>query len=594
MMHKLLRAQLRKLGLSTRRLPATPVQWTALLESIEGAYEAADRERRALEESTTSASAETRELYERMRVSTEERYRNLFEHANDIIYTVDLEGRFTTLNRAAELAVGYDRSELIGKHYSMIVAPEYVDLVAEMTRRKVTGRGPVHRYEIDIIDRSGVRRTVELNTRLVTRDGRPQEVLGLARDVSERREEERQLRHVAEHDLLTGLPNRLVLQRALQDALEGAQGGRPSVLAFVDLDNFKAVNDSLGHAAGDGVLLNVATMLRSRIRPGDILVRLGGDEFAILLRDTGADDALAVVDRLRVAVTESPFVARGQSFELGVSIGLCLIGAGDAPETVLAHADSAMYEAKNRGGNQVVLSGRPLRTVSGPLAPADTRLVHVVYEPVFRLADGSVAHYVARVIPSDQVSPGSSILVHRDREVIRTVIAALGREPAAVAFVALSPAGQDNSRLAGEILELLEQDSSIARRAGFLLRRETPGAGATDPTEWIARLRRAGARLAFRGLPSGLHQVLEGRLEPADLVTIDATALRSLALDPNRRALLSASLAILRDAGVELIAGSLREPADLTRVREFKIPLAHGPHLAPALDQPSWDGRLAA
>ena len=311
-MHRLLERQLRKIGLAPDHPPGTVEEWATLLEQVDKAYEETEQDRRLLERSMNLASEETRDIYERMRASTEERYRNLFEHANDIIYTVDLEGRFTTLNRAAELLVGYDRADLIGRHYGVIVAPEHIDLVAEMTRRKVTGTAAVHRYEIDIIDREGVRRTVELNTRLIMRDGKPDEVLGLARDVSERKEEERHLRHVAEHDPLTGLPNRLVLQRSLVDAIAAAETGRESALAFIDLDNFKVVNDSLGHAAGDTLLANVALMLRGRTRPGDLLVRLGGDEFAILLRDTGPEDAVAICDRLRDAIMEEPFFVGGR------------------------------------------------------------------------------------------------------------------------------------------------------------------------------------------------------------------------------------------------------------------------------------------
>ena len=132
----------------------------------------------------------------------------------------------------------------------------------------------------------------------------------------------RQLGYLAQHDPLTGLPNRRSLSEALERVVAHARRGTESVLFFLDLDNFKLVNDTLGHAAGDQLLTTIGQMLGEKLRDGDLLVRLGGDEFAILLEDTKMEPALLVAERIRATIEMFRFVREGRSFELGLSIGV--------------------------------------------------------------------------------------------------------------------------------------------------------------------------------------------------------------------------------------------------------------------------------
>jgi diguanylate cyclase (GGDEF)-like protein/PAS domain S-box-containing protein len=170
--------------------------------------------------------------------------------------------------------------------------------------------------------------------------------VGQFQDITERRSMEERLRQMADDDALTGLPNRRFLDRELELAVERGRGA----LLLIDLDGFKAVNDSLGHAAGDDVLTRVAVRLRARLRSTDLLARHGGDEFAVILPEATSDTAARVADDLADAVSEVEVVTLNDRLPISASVGTALIDGLDSPAEVLALADTAMYDRKRRAG----------------------------------------------------------------------------------------------------------------------------------------------------------------------------------------------------------------------------------------------------
>ncbi|GAC1611923.1 MAG: hypothetical protein NVS3B26_29620 [Mycobacteriales bacterium] len=235
---------------------------------------------------------------------------------------------------------------------------------------------------------------------------------------------------MAMRDPLTGLPNRLLIELEASRLLTGlAVGDRLPALLYVDLDHFKAVNDSLGHRAGDQVLIQVAQRLSSAVRPGDLVARLGGDEFAVLLNDTSAVEAQAIAERI-ILVTGAPFVVHDVPVYIGASVGIALAGDATAESTLsglevlLRHADAAMYRAKETGRGRVhrLVPGEPRRdptrraAVARRLGVALTEnALTVHYQPKINLRDGRVAEVEALARWTDpelgEVSPAEFIPV---------------------------------------------------------------------------------------------------------------------------------------------------------------------------------------
>lgn len=180
-------------------------------------------------------------------------------------------------------------------------------------------------------------------------------LIGSCYDITERKDHEEQLAYQAFHDPLTGLPNRRMLEVILPRLIEESEQGKPGALFFIDLDNFKLVNDTFGHHVGDSLLVELGHLIQKQLRSGDRLIRLGGDEFAVLLDGVQRKEAEAIASRLLESVSNYQFVTPQKSFNLFLSIGVAIISEKVDIEIIMSRADTAMYQAKERGGNQYVI-----------------------------------------------------------------------------------------------------------------------------------------------------------------------------------------------------------------------------------------------
>ncbi len=342
---------------------------------------------------------------------SEERYRDLFENANDVIFTHDLSGIITSVNRAGEVLSGYSRDELIGTSASRFLPEDQMEAAAAAMARLVSEEHVS--LEVDFATRDGHRRTMEISAKLVHEDGSPARVQGIARDVTERKRAEERIAFLVYHDKLTGLPGRAMFEELLGLALARASGTDAAVaVLYVDLDGFKLVNGSLGHARGDELLRQVAVRLRGVARETDLVARLGADEFLLLLAGLDAEEtpgpgrvwpgggalvAASVASRVNEAFRE-PFVVEGSEIYVTASIGVALQSADAAdPPTLIRHANAAMYQSKRAGpGGFVVFSAESVR----PFAELSfaTRLRKAVelerwtlhYQPIVDLMTGEV------------------------------------------------------------------------------------------------------------------------------------------------------------------------------------------------------------
>ena len=294
-----------------------------------------------------------RERAEEERRRAEEKYRSIFENAVEGIYQTSLDGRFVTANPAMARIFGYGSPEELINSVESIERQLFWDPERRNELVRLLGE---HGSVYDFVSR-GVRKDgkviwVSANTHVLY--GADGEVLGFEgtlEDITERKELEEQLHHQAFHDALTGLPNRLLFSDRLGQALARAER-RENLVAvlFMDLDNFKHVNDSLGHEAGDRLLVGVAERLRACLRPEDTAARLGGDEFTVLLEDVAdASDAARVAGRI-IEDLRVPFEVGGHEVLTAASIGIALDDRSrDRPADLMREADLAMYWAKSKG-----------------------------------------------------------------------------------------------------------------------------------------------------------------------------------------------------------------------------------------------------
>jgi diguanylate cyclase (GGDEF)-like protein/PAS domain S-box-containing protein len=279
---------------------------------------------------------------------------SIVESADDAILSVEADGRIATWNAGAQAMYGRTQEDVIGQRLDVLFADGYGDELPSLLESVLAG-DRVERFETVHKVLDGSRIDVWLTLSPISSGGSIVGASVIARDIRDRKRLEEELAHQALHDSLTGLPNRVLFRDRLRQSLHGhpdlkrAATGRHAVL-FVDLDNFKVINDTLGHQAGDELLVAVAARLRDTLRGSDTAARLGGDEFTILLAniDSGSQASAAadrILDELR-----RPFDLGGHEVVVSASIGIAFGEAGaDDPDDLLRAADTALYEAKGHG-----------------------------------------------------------------------------------------------------------------------------------------------------------------------------------------------------------------------------------------------------
>ncbi|HEX7385720.1 MAG TPA: EAL domain-containing protein [Castellaniella sp.] len=330
--------------------------------------------------------------------------RQILDSSSDAFVGMDAQGLITEWNRAAETMFGWDRSEALGQRVSDTIVPAGHRRAHENGFRHYLSTGKARSIGepclVSAVRRDGSEFPVELTRWTLERSGVTQ-FYSFIRDVTERERRKQLLEKQAYYDDLTGLPNRRLLLARLETLLVRVDGHSAAVeeglaTLFVDLDHFKRINDSLGHSAGDRVLVLVSERLRSAVRPADIVGRLSGDEFLVLCPGvTTFDDACSIADRIFAAI--APAVDLGtDSVFLTASIGVALASQDDDAETLLGAADNAMYHAKVDGrGHSVLFDPEMRREISSRLRLENElrvalaeRQLRVYYQPIVS-ADGA-------------------------------------------------------------------------------------------------------------------------------------------------------------------------------------------------------------
>lgn len=536
---------------------------------------------------------------------SESRFLDIIEAAHDLVWSVDCDGRWTYLNRSATQIYGRTPADLIGHPFAEIARPDHAEQDLKALRDVLKGI-EITRHETAHVHRDGSVRHLSFNMKpRLDDDWNVIGAMGTARDVTEQKRYQRQLEHLAEHDALTGLFNRPYFERELERAVEEArERGRVCGLLYIDLDNFKYVNDTSGHAAGDRLLVEVAVMQQTRIRTGDVLARFGGDEFTVLLRDVDGPRLRQIADSFRDLFQNHVFFQSEHAFDIRVSIGASLITAAvQSGSEALGQADLACAAAKARGRNQVHIYDVSELAKAHMVADIGwSRKIHdalerqgfvLWYQPIQSTLDGSVHQYEVLLRLVDERSgavslPGAFLpaaerlgLMHLiDRWVMTAAIEALG---------AAHAAGR-NCRFAINLSGRSLQDRELAPRVRAALARFAvpPEALTFEVTESVAisriadvkwlmdELRSVGCQFALDDFGSGFSSYGYLKNLPVDYLKIDGSFVQNMVRDPVDQVMVQSMNQIAHALGKKTIAEFVEDAATLQLLRSYGIDYVQG------------------
>ncbi|MDT0308266.1 diguanylate cyclase, partial [Streptomyces sp. DSM 44917] len=521
-------------------------------------------------------------------------FRSLVQGSSDVIMIAAPSGTLRYVSPAATGVYGRDPALLTGTELSALIHPDDLGRVRSELRRFLSAPAAAEqatRIECRVRHGAGHWLNVESTVK------RHEDGLILnSRDVTERVRLQAQLQHSASHDALTDLPNRALFTERVRMAIGGARGGAPdAAVLYIDLDGFKAVNDSAGHQAGDELLVQAAQRLRDSVRTGDTTARLGGDEFAALIVGEPGGESLRrdvrfleIAERVRAAISR-PYLVDGRRLRVAASVGVAFAEAGTAPAALIRRADLAMYRAKQAGKGRVELYAPhhqppregPARRAPRPAAedrgPGEYALLH---QPVVDLADGRVAAVCAR--PRRPGRPGAGTPAgEAPGWLLEQAVADAARRHREGLTAPVSVRVRAD-RLADPALGGVGLEALLGRHGlppgGLIV--ELPEAGAAlASAELRARLSdlgRLGVGLALGGFGSGGTSAAALHRLPVSLLRLDGELVEGLLESPALGTIAAGLLRMAADLGIDSLAGGVDLPAQAAALRALGCRRAQG------------------
>jgi diguanylate cyclase (GGDEF)-like protein/PAS domain S-box-containing protein len=538
----------------------------------------------------------------------EARFRALAEHASDLVSIVRADGTIRYASPSHQHILGYTAARMQRGKLWEFVHPEDARRVQEAFRSMRPRAGVVEVTEIRMRHAHGVWRTVEVigNNRLA--DPTVRGFVLNARDITERKAFEEQLHHQAFHDPLTGLPNRALFAERLDHALaRAARHGRTAAVLFLDLDRFKVVNDSLGHEAGDRVLVTVAARLKECVRGEDTVARFGGDEFAILLAELAdASAAVRLAERI-IATLDHPFRLGAHDIATATSIGIVRSTPAHTAADLLRDADVALYQAKakGRGRYEVFDETMNARAHARLELEAELRLALergefvVYYQPKVELATGRFAGMEALVRWQSPrrglVPPGLFIPVAEETGLIRPLAqwvfteacrrarrwnAALPASAAVVVSVNLSARQFAQPLLVDDVARALRESGADPRHVQVEITESVAMGDAEATVETLARLKALGLQLAIDDFGTGYSSLAYLKRFPIDVLKIDRAFIRGLRPAGEDASIVSAVVSLGRALRLSVVAEGVETAEEAAHLRELGCELGQGYYFA--------------
>jgi len=532
------------------------------------------------------------------------------EQTADAVVITDRDGIIQYVNPAFEITTGYSRDDAVGATPRILKSDVHE---AEFYQRLWTTICDGEVFADVFVNRrkdGSLYYEEKTITPLKNDQGAVTHFIATGKDITERMQIQERLRYLAHHDLLTGLPNRVLFNDRLEHALSlTREKDRTISLLFLDLDRFKIINDTRGHAAGDRTLQILATRLQQSVRKGDTIARLGGDEFGVILEGLGGAENVAPIARKLLQVLSNPLTLDDQDYVLSGSIGISVYPHdGSDAETLLKHADIAMYRAKERGRNTYQFYSPDMGVRASQRLSLETSLHQALardefslcYQPQVDITTGEIVAAEALLrwrhpdlgsvapavfIPALEdtgmiVSVGEWVLRTACNEArrwqdlagrpIRVAVNLSARQFDAAGFGDIVDKVLIESGLAPPLLELEVTESLIIQDSPNIV-------------ETFMALDAIGVRLALDDFGTGYSSLSSLKRFPVDAIKIDRSFIRDVPSDADDAAIVRAIIAMAASLKTEVIAEGVESEEQLTFLRKHKCSLAQGTCFSPPL-----------
>ncbi|GIJ69297.1 bifunctional diguanylate cyclase/phosphodiesterase [Virgisporangium ochraceum] len=534
----------------------------------------------------------------------EHRFRSLVRNSTDVISIHNHEGQLTYVSPGIETLLGVTPDEILGSGGGLLVHPDDLPAFASAMAPAYAAPGATARAEARFRRADGSWRWLQVHSTNFFNDPDIQGMVNNTRDVTEARKYQKELAHQATHDDLTGLVNRTLFARLADETLATDTPDR-TVMVLVDLDDFKLINDRLGHAVGDALLRDVGARLRNGLRPQDTVARLGGDEFAVLLRDVEPDERMAIARRI-VGELERPVTADGYDLLVRASVGVAA-GAPDASAAeLLRRADLAMYVAKNRGRGRCVEFDQGMdvraqehaRLAADLSAAVERNELALVYQPIVTLPHGELAGVEALVRWTHPVrgfvSPAEFIPVAERTGLIVQLGAWVLYEACtqgAAWLKELGPAAPGRISVNVSARQLIEPDFPTVVEAALLasgLPAERLTVEITETAVFdggpalaaVTAMRELGVKVALDDFGTGHSSLGLLRTCPIDVLKVDKSFVDGVGQSPEQEAIITSLSQIGTSMRLLVVAEGVETAAQAERLHEIGYRYAQGYHFA--------------
>jgi diguanylate cyclase (GGDEF)-like protein/PAS domain S-box-containing protein len=550
----------------------------------------------------------------------ERRYRGLFDNALEGIFRTTMEGRYLGANPALANIYGFESPDELIASLQNIGSQLYVDPERRQEfMRIITSRGSVAGFESQVYRKNGDVIWISENARVITDDqGTLQGYEGTVEDITDRKLYQSRIEQQANFDPLTGLANRSLLQDRLRQAiLTAASFSTRLAVAFIDLDRFKFINDSLGHHVGDELLKTMAARFHACVHERDTVARLGGDEFVLLLNSSGsADEVRVVLERMLNTVTQ-PWMTEHGEYQITCSVGVALYpDDGVDAQTLLKHADSAMYRAKDSGRNNFQFFTREINALMTERLELEGKLRRALernqfqlhYQPRVDLASGRILGGEALIrwyIPGEPpilperfiaLAEETGLITPIGKWVLHTACAQnkawqdLGLPPIVVS-VNVSARQFRANNFVRSVAETLRETGLDPQYLEIELT-ESVMHDAPQLVAMLGELKRIGVQIAIDDFGTGYSSLSSLKRFPVDRLKVDRSFVEHIAIDTDDAAIVRTIIALGRNLGLKVVAEGVETAEQLQFLRDHACDEVQGYYFSRPIASQSFENLL--